>query len=124
MYVWQSINVERERGTSLQESLPTFLFCPGPGACESIARAYCRASRNRSKHILPNRTHALHTRSDADGRPMLLRRSRTASRPRPAHTETETEPNGCTVTPPACVAIGCHDPHGYCALNSQKLGGT
>ena len=56
MYVWQSINVERERGTSLQESLPTFLFCPGPGACESIARAYCRASRNRGKHILPNRT--------------------------------------------------------------------
>jgi hypothetical protein len=70
MYVWQSINVERERGTSLQESLPTFLFCPGPGACESIARAYCRASRNRSKQILPNRIHA---QADADGRPMLLR---------------------------------------------------
>ena len=65
MYVWQSINVERERGTSLQESLPTFLFCPGPGACESIARAYCRASRNRGKHILPNRTHAQRCRWSA-----------------------------------------------------------
>lgn len=60
MYVWQS-NVERERGPLFKSLFPHSCSVEGPGACESIARAYCRASRNRSKHILPNRTY---TRSD------------------------------------------------------------
>ena len=58
MYVWRS-TCERVRGPLFKSLFPpSFLFCPGPGACESIARSYCRASRNRSKHILPNRKHA------------------------------------------------------------------
>jgi hypothetical protein len=77
MYVWQSINVERERGPLFKSLFPHSCSVRVPG----------HVSLSQERIVEPAATEVSisclieHTRSDADGRPMLLRRSRTACMP-------------------------------------------